>query len=116
VIVYSRFHRILFYNMQFLMMHTVSIEELHCYEWYRISSRPKWALDALLELAVSLYGGDISGTIEPDIARHVVEVKTSLGESRYWIKLKRASPLRKEGQIFGSIIVQEMGHALPTEH
>jgi hypothetical protein len=112
VVIYSPQNKVLFYNMRFLELHTFSIEELHCSEWYRLSTRPEWAHDAILALAGPLYAGEIPGTIDPYLPWHVVEEISSGGSNRLTLKLKYLSPVTKDNQVAGVIGVQEMAHAL----
>jgi hypothetical protein len=115
VLLFSNEHKILFHNLRFLEMVSFTIEEIYCTEWYLLTKRAEWAQAALYEAAEAIFSGKIQGTFDPGVRNHVAEETCTDGKVRLWVKVTFMSPVKRDNQIAGLIVLNQITDALSTD-
>ena len=114
VIIYSTEHKQVFQNLHFFELVNLTIEELYCSEWYKYTQRPEWAQKALFEAGNAVFSGQAQGTFDPGVEEHLAEEVNPDGgpTARLRVKVKWMSPVKKDDQIAGVIVVNT---SIPVE-
>jgi len=105
VIVYSPEHKHIFQNLLFFEMVTLTLEELYCTEWFLKTKRSEAVQRALFEAANRGFQGEIKNTFDPQVPEHIAQEVNTDGNIKLWVHVKWMSPVKKDDQIVGLIVV-----------
>lgn len=102
--IYTRDQAAVFYNLNFFKWITYTIEDLYTRPWFELSRRDESAMMKLYEVAVEILSGVRMGTSLLDVPAHRCEEMDSEGMSKFWIQVKYASPVKKDGEVMGMLV------------
>ena len=95
----------IFQNLNFFDWVTLTLEDLYGTPWHGYSRREAKCAELAYQNALEVFTGVRTATYSPDIPEHYVEEVGTEGETKFYIKIHTASPLRQNGQIVGLLAI-----------
>ena len=105
--VYSVNNRHLFWNLRFMEIFSLTLEQLICQPWWELASRPVEITESFMDIIGKIISGETPGTIPIRVPIHVIEEIDSEELLQVEASVKYISPLKKNGQVVGGITVAQ---------
>jgi hypothetical protein len=97
--------RMVFQTLPFFDWVSYTLEDLYGGLWYTHSRREDAVAREIYEFAVELFAGAHQESVEPGMPEHIMHEVDTEEMLKIWIKIKRACPLKSNGQITGMLVI-----------
>jgi hypothetical protein len=104
ITIYSNENVLLFQSLNFFDFVSMTLEQLYSNPWSQCSRREAWAVQKLVQVATSLFSGQIGKTFDPEIPEHYCEEVGTEEMLKFYIHIRLISPLWRGRQVSAALV------------